>query len=105
MARADRVARWVACDILAGQGVARTPEAMASVMPVSYNLAAGFLGALRSVIADMADELARGPAGVPRHPVPGLAELLAALDVRAWEDQLAGEAQVVHQGSEQREAL
>lgn len=101
MARVDKLAQWIAQDILRAQGVTRTPDAMASVMPVSYNLASGFLGALGAVIGDMGDELARGTGGQVRHPVPGLAELLAALDFRQWADQMAGE----QQESERQEAV
>lgn len=82
MARIDRVARWVAVDILAERGVARTPAAMRSVMPVSYVVAEGVLRALGEMTGDLAAELAGAeavicvPAG-GADPGPDMAEFEA----------------------------
>lgn len=62
MARIDRVARWIASDILRARGVEKTPATMRAMLPVSYVFAEGVLRALESMTGEMAEELAGGMA-------------------------------------------
>ncbi len=87
MARIDRVARWIARDILAERGVEETPAAVAALLPVSYAVAEGVVKALSAVVGDMAAELA-GATVVIRCPVA--AGRLAA-DLEAWEAEMTSE--------------
>ena len=85
MARVDRLARWIARDLLREEGVDRTPDAMAAVMRTSYRLADAALDAVGELVREIAAELAG-----ERVPVlPGVADQLAAMDVRYWESQFA----------------
>ncbi len=58
MARADRLAQWIARDLLAAEGAPRTPDSMASVMRVSYRLADAALQAVGELVREIAAELA-----------------------------------------------
>jgi hypothetical protein len=62
--RADRVALWIAGGILREQGVARTPAAMAALMPLAYRLADAALSAIGEFTAEIAAELAGETAAV-----------------------------------------
>lgn len=86
MARVDKLARWIAAGLLREQGVTRTPDTMAGVMPVSYRLADAAVEAISEIVAELAAELA----GKPRADAGDqLAWLVAAMDLRQWESQFA----------------
>jgi len=87
VARLDRVARWIAADILRERGVEKTPASMSAVMPVSYVFAEGVMRALGEMATEMAAELA-GATAVIRVPVPAGA-WFAGEDLAAWEAELS----------------
>lgn len=85
VARVDRLAQWIASDILRAEGVTRTPDSMAAVMRVSYRLADAGLAAVGELTREIAAELSGQRVPV----VPGIGDQLAELDLRAWEAQFA----------------
>lgn len=92
MARIDRLARWLAADILRERAVPKTPAAMASVLPLSYVLAEGVSKALAEVAAEFAAELT-GATAVIRLPVaagPPVAVDVDPWDLAVWECELDG---------------
>lgn len=85
MARADRIARWLARDILRERGAEKTPAAMAAMMPLCYALAEGALRAFAEVAAEIGADFA-GPAA-DRLPVPASVKA----DLILWEAEVIGD--------------
>jgi len=92
--RINKLALWLAKDILRERGVAPGPDAMSAVLPVCYVVAQGVEMALREMAAELAVELAGGQA-VIRIPVyagtrPVEVEIDPAdlADLAAWECEL-----------------
>ena len=88
MARIDRVARWIASDILRARGVEKTPASMRAVLPVSYVFAEGALRSLSELTGELAEELA-GATAVILVPVGGKAA--GWRDLAEWEDEFSRE--------------
>lgn len=88
MARIDRVARWIASDILRERGVEKTPASMRAMLPVAYVFAEGVLRALDSMTGEMAEELAGGMA-VICCPVPAGGQA-GSVDMADFEAEFEG---------------
>lgn len=88
MARIDRMARWIASDILRECGVEKTPASTRAVLPVCYVFAEGVLQALGELTGEMAGELA-GATAVVLVPAGGRSAELVHL--AEWEAELSRE--------------
>jgi hypothetical protein len=80
--RVDRVAQWIAADILRAYDVPRSPGAMGAAAPLAYKLADAVLAAVGEIVGEIAAELAKGV-------VPAVGDQVTEMDIRVWETELA----------------